>query len=188
MRWPKGFAYPKCGNRKYGDATAQQVFCCSIRPIQSLVKSGTIVHKSRAPLVKWFLANYLLMQSKNDVAALELARQPDVKWDAAWLIKQTLIEAMHQRNQSYKFKGNVQIDHAYLGGKRVHTRQQHVTGFTSENIKTYAAANIEAGAPTATDGLPCLAGVTGAGITRWPIITGSYRASARFGRASRNLN
>jgi hypothetical protein len=50
------------------------VFQCSSCRTRTTVKAGTIFHKSRAPLVKWFLAIYLPTQSKNDIAALELAR------------------------------------------------------------------------------------------------------------------
>jgi hypothetical protein len=38
--------------------------------------------------MKWFLAMHLMTSVKNDIAALELARQLDVKWDTAWFIKQ----------------------------------------------------------------------------------------------------
>jgi len=75
-------------------------------------------HKSRTPLVKWFLAIHLLTSAKNDIAALELARQLGVKWDTAWLIKQKLMEVMLQRNATYKLGGEVQIDDAYLGGEK----------------------------------------------------------------------
>jgi hypothetical protein len=80
--------------------------------------AGTIFHKSRTPLVKWFLAIYLITSSKNDIAALELARQLGVKWDTAWLIKQKLMEVMRQRNATYKLAGDVQIDDGYLGGEK----------------------------------------------------------------------
>ena len=81
MRWPEGFVCPKCGGRKYSYAKARRIFQCSACRVQTSVKAGTIFHKSRTPLVKWFLAIYLLTQSKNDIAALELARQLGVKWD-----------------------------------------------------------------------------------------------------------
>ena len=35
---------------------------------------------------------HLMTSAKNDIAALELARQLGVKWDTAWLIKQKLME------------------------------------------------------------------------------------------------
>jgi transposase-like protein len=91
--------------RKYNYNAARQVFQCSACRTQTTVKAGTILHKSRTALTKWFLAIYLLTQSKNDIAALELSRQLGVKWDTAWLIKQKLMEAMRQRNHIYKLAG-----------------------------------------------------------------------------------
>ena len=118
MRWPEGFVCPKCDGRKYSYAKARRIFQCSACRAQTSVKAGTIFHKSRTPLMKWFLAIYLLTQSKNDIAALELARQLGVKWDTAWLIKQKLMETMRLRNRNYKLKGDVQLDDAYLGGEK----------------------------------------------------------------------
>ena len=118
MRWPEGFVCPKCGGRKHSYAKARRIFQCSACRTQTSVKAGTIFHKSRTPLIKWFLAIYLLTQSKNDIAALELARQLGVKWDTAWLIKQKLMETMRLRNRNYKLKGDVQLDDAYLGGEK----------------------------------------------------------------------
>ena len=165
MRWPEGLVCPKCGGRKHSYAKARRIFQCSACRAQTSVKAGTIFHKSRTPLVKWFLAIYLLTQSKNDIAALELARQLGVKWDTAWLIKQKLMETMRLRNQSYKLKGDVQLDNAYHGRRKarqagrgaanktpfviavetredkpIYTQLRRVAGFTSEEIKAYAAA------------------------------------------------
>jgi ribosomal protein L37AE/L43A len=200
MRWPDGFACPKCGERKYSYAKPRRVFQCSSCRTQTTAKAGTIFHKSRTPLVKWFLAIYLLTQSKNDIAALELARQLGVKWDTAWLIKQKLMETMRQRNRTYKLKGEVQLDDAYLGGEKpgkrgrgaankipfviaietrkdkpVYTQLRRVSGFTSQEIKTYAAQNIEPGTHVASDGLACFAAVAEAGMKHRAVITGSGR-------------
>ena len=177
MRWPEGFVCPKCGGRKYSYAKTRRIFQCSACRAQTSVKAGTIFHKSRTPLIKWFLAIYLLTQSKNDIAALELARQLGVKWDTAWLIKQKLMETMRLRNRNYKLKGDVQLDDAYLGGEKpgkrgrgaankipfviavqtredkpIYTQLRCVAGFTNSEIRAYAAANIEVGSPVATDG------------------------------------
>ena len=202
MRWPDGFTCPRCGECRHGYSGARRVFQCSACRKQTTVKSGTIFHKSRTPLVKWFLAIYLLTQSKNDIAALELARQLSVKWDTAWLIKQKLMETMRQRNQVYKLEGEVQLDDAYLGGERpgkpgrgaanktpfviavetqdnrpIYAQLRRVPGFTSEAIKTYAAASIAPGSRVTSDGLACFAAVTEAGMEHWAIITGSGRPS-----------
>lgn len=200
MRWPDGFVCPRCGERKHGYASPRRIFQCSACRTQTTAKAGTIFHKSRTPLTKWFLAIYLLTQSKNDIAALELARQLGVKWDTAWLIKQKLMETMRERNRTYKLKGEVQLDDAYLGGEKpgkrgrgaankipfviaietrkdkpVYTHLRCVSGFTSQEIKTYAAQNIESGACVTSDGLACFAAVTEAGMKHRPVMTGSGR-------------
>ena len=47
---------------------------------------------SRLPLGKWFLAMYLMTQSKTNIAALALMRQLGISWRAAWLLKHKLME------------------------------------------------------------------------------------------------
>lgn len=200
MRWPDGFVCPKCGGRTFSYARPRRVFQCSACRAQTSAKAGTIFHKSRTPLVKWFLAIYLLTQSKNDIAALELARQLGVKWDTAWLIKQKLMETMRQRNRTYKLKGEVQLDDAYLGGEKpgkrgrgagnkipfviaietrndkpVYAQLRHVCGFTSQEIKTYAAQNIEPETCVASDGLACFAAVAEVGMRHRAVVTGGGR-------------
>lgn len=200
MRWPEGFVCPRCGARKHSYSAGRRVFQCSACRAQTTVKAGTILHKSRTPLTKWFLAIYLLTQSKNDIAALELARQLGVKWDTAWLIKQKLMEAMRQRNHIDKLAGDVQIDDAYLGGEKpgktgrgaasktpfviavetredkpIYTQLRRVSGFTSAAIRSYATANIAPGSRVISDGLACFAAVTEAGVKHRAIVTGGGR-------------
>src|SRR5215510_14856315 len=112
MRWPDGFECPRCAGRSHGYCAPKRLFQCTACRLQTSARAGTIFHKSRTPLTKWFLAMHLMTAAKNDIAALELARQLDVKWDTAWLIKQKLMEVMRQRNASYKLEGDVQIDDA----------------------------------------------------------------------------
>ena len=118
MRWPDGFVCPRCAGRPHGYCAPKRLFQCTACRLQTSARAGTIFHKSRTPLTKWFLAMHLMTASKNDIAALELARQLDVKWDTAWLIKQKLMEVMRQRNSIYRLAGDIQIDDAYQGGEK----------------------------------------------------------------------
>ena len=52
------------------------------------VKAVTIFPHTKVPLTKWFLAIYLLAQSKNDISAMELMRQLGVKYDTADRVNQ----------------------------------------------------------------------------------------------------
>ena len=118
MRWPDGFVCPACGAREYGMSGPRRLFQCKQCRAQTSAKAGTVFQQSKTPLTKWFLAIHLMTSAKNDIAALELARQLDVKWDTAWLIKQKLMEAMRHRNEAYRLSGDIEIHDAYLGGEK----------------------------------------------------------------------
>lgn len=200
MRWPDGFVCPKCAGRKYSYCEPKRVFQCSACRLQTSARAGTIFHKSRTPLTKWFLAMHLMTTAKNDIAGLELARQLDVKWDTAWLIKQKLMEVMKQRNSIYRLAGDIQIDDAYQGGEKpgkrgrgaankipfviavqtrdgrpIYTQMRCISGFTKEAVKTYAAASIAPGSRVLSDGLGCFNGLDEAGLKHVVRITGGGR-------------
>lgn len=200
VRWPDGFVCPRCGGREHSYYATRHLFQCSACRTQTSVLAGTIFHKSRTPLTKWFLAIHLIASAKNDIAALELARQLGVKWDTAWLIKQKLMEAMLERNAGYRLKGSVQIDDAYLGGEKpgktgrgagnktpfviavetrrgepVHMQARCVPGFTKQAIKAYASVGITPGSRVRSDGLACFEGLAEAGMRHEPIVSGGGR-------------
>ena len=201
-RWPDGFSCPKCGVQKFSYVAPRRLYQCSGCSLQTSTRAGTIFHKSRTPLTKWFLAIHLMTAAKNDIAALELARQLDVKWDTAWLIKQKLMEVMRQRNATYKLEGLVQIDDAYIGGEKpgkpgrgaknkvpfvvavetrkgkpIHAQLRCVPGFTKEAIRDWAKTGLAPGSHVLSDGLACFNGVVDAGSVHSPTVTGSGRPS-----------
>ena len=199
-RWPAGFVCPKCGGARHSYVATRRLFQCSACSLQTSARAGTIFHKSRTPLTKWFLAIHLMTSAKNDIAGLELARQLDVKWDTAWLIKQKLMEVMRQRNSIYKLDGLIQVDDAYVGGEKpgkrgrgannklpfvmavstvkgkpMHAQLRVVDGFTKEAIRDWARASIRPGSHVLSDGLGCFNGIDEAGIAHTPIVTGGGR-------------
>lgn len=203
QRWPEGFICPKCQGRRHSYYAGRQLFQCSACRTQTSLKAGTVFHKSKVPLTKWFLAIYLLTQSKNDISALELSRQLGVKYDTAWGMKHKLMAAMAERNKAYRLKGEVQIDDAYLGGERkgtpgrgaagktpflaavetrdgkpVYIKLRRVAAFTKEAVKSYAKDALEPGCAVVSDGLYCFESLPDAGMTHTAI---------RRGRASRRI-
>ncbi len=199
-RWPDGFRCPRCGGCVHSFIATRRLFQCSACSLQTSAKAGTIFHGSRTPLTKWFLAIHLMTSAKNDIAALELSRQLDVKWDTAWLIKQKLMEVMRQRNSIYKLDGLIQVDDAYVGGEKpgksgrgannklpfvvavstvkgkpVYTQLRVVPGFSKEAVRDWAKASIVPGSHVLSDGLACFNGLGEAGLTHTKIITGGGR-------------
>lgn len=205
MRWPNGFVCPECSGAKHSYSAARRIFQCSACRQQTSAKAGTIFHKSKTPLTKWFLAMHLMTCAKNDIAAMELMRQLEVKWDTAWLIKQKLMEVMRQRNTIYKLDGWVQVDDAYLGGERpkkpgksgrgaegkipfvaavetrdgkpVHIQLRRVRSFDKDAIRDWAKASIVPDSTTFSDGLGCFLGLAEAGMKHVPVVTGGGRPS-----------
>ena len=96
---------------------------------------GTVFEHTKLPLPIWFLAIYLMTQSKNAVSALELKRQLGVSYKTAWSIKHKLLQTMLQREESRHLEGRVEIDDAYLGGVK-----QEKRGRGSENKTPFVAA------------------------------------------------
>src|SRR5947209_2379402 len=85
MRWPSGFVCPACAGRSHSYCKPRRLFQSAACGHQASVKAGTIFHRAKVPLTKWFLAIYLLAQSKNDISAMELMRQLGVRYDTAAL-------------------------------------------------------------------------------------------------------
>lgn len=146
-RWPNGFVCPRC----QGTGASQfrrsnhPYWQCSACHHQTSLLAGTVFASTKLPLATWFLALYLLSQSKNAIAALELSRHLGVCYSTAWRIKHKLMQAMTAREAGRMLDGIVQIDDAYLGGEHPGGKP----GRGSENKRPFvvAVATDDAGHP-----------------------------------------
>ena len=119
-RWQHGFECPRCAHalayefRRGGNRYWQ----CKACNHQTSLRAGTVMEHGRLPLTTWYLAIYLMTQSKTNIAALALMRHLGISWKAAWLLKHKLMEVMVQREANRPLQGDVRVDDAYLGGER----------------------------------------------------------------------
>lgn len=199
VRWPGGFCCPRCegaGHYVFRDGT-RKVFQCTCCRHQTSLIAGTIFQGTKLPLTTWFLAIYLISQAKTGLSALALRRQLGVSYPTAWLIHHKLMQVMADREDRYVLEGKVQVDDAYLGGKRnggkvgrgsenkvpfvagvslteenhpLRVRLTPVPGFTREAIATWATGNVAPGSVVFSDGLACFGAVTDAGCTHEPTV------------------
>ncbi|MFX0201334.1 MAG: transposase [Candidatus Hodarchaeota archaeon] len=63
------------------------------------VTVGTIFHRTRLPLQKWFLAIAVILNAEKDISARKLARYLRVNKDTAWRMNTKIREAMAEREQ-----------------------------------------------------------------------------------------
>lgn len=135
VRWPDGFKCEKCCHDSYCYIKSRATFQCTRCKFQTSVKRNTLFHSSNLPLTKWFLAIFLITQSKNGIAALPLKRHLGVSYNTAWKMRQKLMQAMSEQDAKRKLSGLITIDDAYLGGKMKGKR-----GRGSENKSPFIAA------------------------------------------------
>lgn len=103
------------------------VFECRHCHQQTSVTAGTIFHKTKLPLRKWFWAIFLMATSKKGVSMLYLQRQLRIRsYRAVWLMGQKIRQAMKQRNVLYQTGGAVEVDEIHIGGQQSHEqRREH---------------------------------------------------------------
>ena len=81
--------------------------------------AGTIFHKSRTPLTKWFLAMYLMTSTRSGVAAKELERALGVTYKCAWRMAHELRKLMASADYGWAARRSgkhVEIDETRIGG------------------------------------------------------------------------
>ncbi len=116
MRWPDGFICPKCQHNKACRINTRRLLQCSKCHFQVSLTSGTIFHKTRTPLQKWFWAIYLTGQDKGGVSAMRLSKQLELGYKTAWLMLHKIRKAMAQRDNGYTLSGFIELDDAFFGG------------------------------------------------------------------------
>lgn len=80
---------------------------------QTSVPAGTVFHRVRSPLWKWFWAMYGLAQDKKGVGAIERAKQVGVSYATGRLMLHKLRAAMRKRGERYALQGLVEVDERY---------------------------------------------------------------------------
>lgn len=117
VRWPEGYRCKKCGCQEAYQLRARpRVFMCSACNHQESVTAGTILHRTKLPLLMWFWAAYLLIQDKRGISALQLSRELNLRYATAWTMLQKLRKALFDK-QDRLLSGVVEADETYYGGK-----------------------------------------------------------------------
>jgi len=117
LRWPDGVECPRCQSKKISRLIERKQYECSDCRYQFSVTAGTIMHDSHLSLWKWFLAIYLVTESKKGISAKQLQRMLDVSYKTAWYLCHRIRDAMGDDEQ-LPLKGIVEADETWHGGKR----------------------------------------------------------------------
>lgn len=198
-RWPTGFVCSECGSKKHCILNTRRLYQCYQCHHQTSVTSQTIFEQTKLPLTTWFLAIYLITQSKTGVSALALKREIGVSYNTAWSMKHKIMQVMKERDDSKRLRGVIQLDDVYWGGERhggkrgrgsknkipfvaavslnekghpIAMNMNVVKGFRLTEISRWAKQHLQPGSTVLSDGLPCFSAVSDASCYHVSIVTG----------------
>ncbi len=187
-RWPGGFECPACGGHDHWVLDRRDLYQCNACRTQTSLTAGTIFADTKLALTTWFRAMCLVTQSKQGISTVELGRRLGVRQTTAWSIKSKLTLVMIERDAKKFLDGRVEMDDAYLGGRRsdgnagrgarektpfvasVETTDEgkpkrvqlrRVKRLTNKAIKALAGRTLKPTARVVTDGLGCFHGLKG---------------------------
>jgi len=198
LRWPEGFRCPDCGHHSHCKLKSRPLLQCNRCHHQASLTARTLFDRSKLPLRIWFLAIFLVSQAKTGLSALALSRHLGVAYNTAWLVKNKLMQAMREHDDSKPLTGSVQVDDAVWGGERrggkrgrgaagktpfvaavacsedgrpLAMRMTPIKGFGSKSIRHWAAQHLSPEAEVTSDGLRCFRAIAETCLHR-SIVTG----------------
>lgn len=119
LRWPKGLQCPRCKSNSISKLQKIAKYDCNACRYQFTATSGSIFHDTHLPLWKWFLATYLMIESKKGISANQIKRTLGVSYKTAWYLCHRIRAAMIEA-QPKLLSGTVEVDETFVGGKRRH--------------------------------------------------------------------
>src|SRR5579863_8011662 len=118
LRWRDGVRCPKCRGERISSILKRDQFDCDSCRYQFSVTAGTIFHDTHLPLTKWFLAVFLICQSRKGMSANQLKRMLRINYRTAWYLSHRIRNAMKASEDRQKLGGTVEVDETFVGGHR----------------------------------------------------------------------
>lgn len=115
LRWPLGPECPRCKTRELARLTARLLYCKEC-DYQFSVTANTIFHDSHLPLLKWFVATYLICESRKGMSANQIKRVLGISYKTAWYLCHRIRRAMMELDAPM-LDGTVEMDETYVGGR-----------------------------------------------------------------------
>jgi transposase-like protein len=117
LKWQEGIKCPRCRSEKVSRILKRDQFDCDECRYQFSVTAGSIFHDSHLPLWKWFLAVYLMTESKKGISANQLKRSLAISYKTAWYLCHRIRKAIEEAKDKPQLNGTVEVDETYVGGK-----------------------------------------------------------------------
>src|SRR5437868_9621945 len=108
-REEQGITCKRCGCAKHYWFQERELWKCSECGSWTNLRAGTIMMKSKLPMLTWFTCIHLMTSTKKSISALEMQRQLAMKrYEPVWYMMQKIRLSMGKRDKKYKLSGNVE--------------------------------------------------------------------------------
>ncbi|MGG1551638.1 transposase [Paenibacillus ferrarius] len=105
IRWANGYHCPRCDHDEAFQIRSRTLLECKACRMQVSITAGTVMHKSKLPLLTWFRAIQFLFQNGNDASAYSLAILLRINYRSAKLLMQKICYAFQiELNRLEAFK------------------------------------------------------------------------------------
>lgn len=195
IRWANGFICPKCGYTEYYDLPKRRLYQCKSCKHQTSLTAGTIMHRTRTPLLKWFWAIFLTSHDKRGVSAEQLMVDLELSYYVAWLMLHKIRKAMGERDEKYLLGGLVELDETFFGapteggkrgrgtdktpvlvgvsldkaGRPQYVKMSVISDVKGETLAKFAKENIVAGSTISSDALKSYNALAESGFIHEPV-------------------
>jgi transposase len=142
---------PKCKKEtKFYRVQKRKCYECAWCAAQIYPLKDTVFEKTTTPLSDWFYVIYLMTATRSGVSAKEVERQLGVTYKCAWRMCHQIRLLMGAKLPD-KLSGHVEIDEAYVGGRRRGNRGRGAAGKTAilgmvergGNVKALPVPNVK---------------------------------------------
>lgn len=115
IRWGDEPACPYCSSKRITKFKNEHRFHCNSCNTSFSVTVGTIFHKTKISLQKWFVAITLLLNARKGISARQLARDINVNKNTAWYLAMRIRKAFTVNKEL--LTGIIELDETFVGGK-----------------------------------------------------------------------
>ncbi len=115
VRWSGNPKCPYCNSANQSPLPKENRYHCNTCNTSFSVTVGTIFHKTKIDLQKWFLAVSLVLNAKKGYSARQLGRDINVTKDTAWRVFMQIRKALVEQKEL--MEGIIEADETYVGGK-----------------------------------------------------------------------
>lgn len=115
QREASGITCKKCAGKKHYWLAERELWKCAKCDSTTNLRAGTIMHKSKVPVLTWFACIHLMTTMKKSISALEMQSQLGMKrYEPVWYMMQKIRIAMGKRDNKYKLSGEIEVDDSFF--------------------------------------------------------------------------